>query len=278
VKPAKGLRSKIIPSPASRYNEVDLLQVVSVKVLVIADIHGNAEALRSVLDKEQDADTVVFLGDSVSPGPQANETYKLLEGLGGTFILGNHDVEMLDPKLVAGWPANWRALNDWVYDNFDAAGFDFLRTLKPGGDYEAGGLQLCLQHGTVPGKLRHALPDTPEEDLTHVAQGSDYPVVLFGHSHVQFRRVVGGQEYINPGSVGQNRCGKLLACYGLFEDGIFRHCQVEYDPTRWLEAMDAVATLDEFPDFREWLKQGLLTGYGIGQNEPWTKYAEEGYF
>ena len=29
------------------------------KVLVIADIHGNAEALRAVLDKESDADTVV---------------------------------------------------------------------------------------------------------------------------------------------------------------------------------------------------------------------------
>jgi protein phosphatase len=249
-----------------------------VKVLVIADIHGNAEALRAVLDKERDADTTVFLGDSVSPGPQANETYELLKDVDGTFILGNHDIEMLEPELVAGWPAQWRALNDWVYDTFVEEGFDYLRTLKPGGDYEAGGLRLCLHHGTVPGKLRHALPDTPDETLVEVAQGSDYPFVLFGHSHVQFRRVIGDQEFINPGSVGQNRCGKLLACYGVFQDGEFEHRQVEYDPTPWLEAVDRIETLDEFPDFREWLKNGLLTGYGIGENEPWTRYAAEGYF
>jgi protein phosphatase len=247
------------------------------KVLVIADIHGNAEALRAVLEKERDADTAVFLGDSVSPGPQANETFGLLKDLSGTFIIGNHDSEMLEPELVANWPAPWRALNDWVHSTFEPAGFDFLRTLQPGGEFEVGGIRMCLQHGTVPGKLRHALPDTPDEILVEVAQGSDYPFVLFGHSHVQFRRVIGDQEFINPGSIGQNRCGKLLACYGLFEDGAFRHCQVEYDPRPWLNAMDRVATLDEFPDFREWLKNGLLTGYGIGENEPWTRYAQEGY-
>lgn len=248
------------------------------KVLVIADIHGNAEALRAVLEKERDADTVVFLGDSVSPGPQANETVALLEDLEGTFIIGNHDAEMLKPDLVAGWPEQWRALNDWVFENFEPKGFDFLRTLQPGGDFVAGGIHMCLQHGTVPGKLRHALPDTPNEALVEVAQGSDAPFVLFGHSHVQFSRMIGEQEFINPGSVGQNRCGKLLACYGLFEDGVFRHCQVEFDPDPWLAAMDRVETLDEFPDFRDWLKNGLLTGYGIGEREPWTRFAQEGYF
>ena len=29
--------------------------------------------------------------------------------------------------------------------------------------------------------------------------------MLFGHSHIQFRRTIDGQEFINPGSVGQPR-------------------------------------------------------------------------
>ena len=48
------------------------------KILVIADIHGNAEALRAVLDKDGDADRTIFLGDAVLPGPQANETLSLI--------------------------------------------------------------------------------------------------------------------------------------------------------------------------------------------------------
>ena len=38
-----------------------------------------------------------------------------------------------------------------------------------------------------------------------------------------------------------------------------------------------IQPLDEFPDFRDWLKQALLSGYGIGEREPWTRYAREGY-
>ena len=136
---------------------------------------------------------------------------------------------------------------------------------------------MVLHHGVLPEKPAHALPDTPDERLRALARGSDYPLVLFGHSHIQFRRVIGGQEFINPGSIGQPRCGKRVACYGLIEDGVFRHCQVDYDPGPWLDAVDTIAPLDEFPEFREWLKQGLLTGYGIGENEPWTRFSREGY-
>lgn len=247
------------------------------KILVIADVHGNAEALASVLEKERDADSTVFLGDSVSPGPQPNETLALLQGLSGLSIAGNHDVEMLERESLAHWPAPWLAMYDWIFDVFDPAGYAYLRKLKPGGEYEVDGIGMYLQHGTLPGKVRHVLPDTPDEDLVRLSRGSDCPYVLFGHSHIQFRRTVGGQEFINPGSVGQNRCGKLLACYGVFEDGLFHHRQVEYDPGPWLEAMDGITTLDAYPDFREQMKQRLLSGYGIGEREPWTRYARQGY-
>ncbi len=248
------------------------------KILVIADVHGNADALAAVLDKENDADRTVFLGDAAFPGPQANETIALLQGMpGGTHIAGNHDTEMLEPERFAGYPKTWLALYEWVLDNFDPEGYELVRALKPAGEYVEDGITMCLRHGVLPGKVRNALPDSPDESLMLLADGSKSDYVLFGHSHVQFSRVIDGQHFINPGSVGQNRCGSQLACYGVFEDGVFRHCQVAYDQTPWLRAMDRVSTLDEFSDFRDWLKTGLTTGYGIGKGEPWTRLAEQGY-
>ena len=82
---------------------------------------------------------------------------------------------------------------------------------------------------------------------------------------------------IRMGSIGQPRCGHQLACYGVFEDGLYRHCQVAYDQSRWQQAMDEVKTLDEYPDFRAWLKEGMVSGFGVGKNEPWTTFAAEGY-
>ena len=248
------------------------------KILVIADVHGNAEALAAVLEKERDADTTVFLGDTVLSGPQPNETMALLERISGTLILGNHDIEMLEPGWFVGWPPQWLALTQWILDTLDSSGYELLRRLKPEGEYVVGGIRMFLHHGVLPEKPRQGLPDTPDDRLAALAAGSDCPVVLFGHSHIQFSRVIHGQKFINPGSVGQPRCGKRLACYGLFEDGVFRHCQAEYDPAPWLEAMDRITPLDEFPEFREWLRNGLLRGYGVGENEPWTRYAREGYF
>ena len=44
------------------------------KILVIADVHGNSDGLAAVLKSESDADRTIFLGDAVLPGPQPNET------------------------------------------------------------------------------------------------------------------------------------------------------------------------------------------------------------
>jgi predicted phosphodiesterase len=249
-----------------------------VKVLVIGDVHGNAEALRAVLAKESDADTTIFLGDAVSPGPQPNETMALLERLSGTFIMGNHDLEVLEPERVAEWPAPWRAFYDWLFDVFDSAGVERIRAFEPGGEYEIDGMRFCLQHGELHGRPSQVLPGAEDERLLTVAEGSNAPMVLFGHSHVQFSREIGGQRFINPGAVGQNRCGHVLACYGVFSDGVYEPRQVGFDPEPWLEAVERIRPLDAFPDFRHWLKEGLLSGYGIGRQEPWTTLAAIGYY
>lgn len=248
------------------------------KILVISDIHGNAAALAAVLNREKDADSTIFLGDALLSGPQPNETISLMKDLSGILITGPHDLDLLEPDRFAQWPDNWKAWNQWIIDSLAPEAGTFLQSLKPEGEYTVGDQRMYLTHGELAGKVRHILPDATDEHVASLAAGNDSPMVLFGHSHIQFTRDINGQEFINPGSVGQNRCGKVLACYGLLEDGVYRPCQVEYDPAPWLEAMDRIETLDPFPDFREWIKQGLLSGYGIGEQEPWTRFAQEGYF
>jgi protein phosphatase len=249
-----------------------------VKILVIADIHGNAEALRAVLDAEADADTTIFLGDAVSPGPQANETIALLSRLNGTFIVGNHDREILEPERTAHWPEDWKAYNDWVTETLEPDGLEFLRNLRPNGEYAIADMDLHLHHGDLADRPHNVLPDTPEERVCLLAEGSNAPYVLFGHCHVQFSLAIGEQRFINPGSVGQNRCGHLLACYGVFADGVYEPRRVPFDPAPWLAAVDRIPVLDAYPGFRNWLKEGLLAGYGIGRTEPWTQLATAGYF
>ena len=43
------------------------------------------------------------------------------------------------------------------------------------------------------------------------------------------------------------------------------------------EALWGIDALEAHPDFRDWLDEGLRTGFGIGAHEPWTGYAERGF-
>jgi protein phosphatase len=246
--------------------------------LVIGDIHGNAEALRAVMAAEQDADYVVFLGDALLSGPQANETAELLIELGPDIsILGNHDEEVFDHSLFAHWPAEWIALNEWIIERLDSATIEPLQEYLPAGQYEVGGLEMFLHHGEIGKQHPAALPNAPDETFRTMDGDSDCPLVMFGHTHVQFTRRIGDKTYINPGSVGQPRTGKLQACYGVIVDGKYEPRQVTYDPQPWLDALDRMDVLAEYPTFKQWLRDGLLNGYGIGEREPWTRFAAEGF-
>ncbi len=69
------------------------------KVIVISDIHGNLEALNTVLeyiDKLEGEKRVVCLGDIVGYGPNPAECFNLVESLTDKICLGNHEDSILD--------------------------------------------------------------------------------------------------------------------------------------------------------------------------------------
>ena len=101
------------------------------KILVISDIHGNAEALKAVLRKEPDYDFLVFLGDSVLSGPQPKETAEILLDVKPDInIMGNHDEILLDHFLIDEWPEDWRTYNQWAFKQIPS---EIIETTK--GDY-----------------------------------------------------------------------------------------------------------------------------------------------
>ncbi|MBF0399067.1 MAG: metallophosphoesterase, partial [Desulfobacterales bacterium] len=63
------------------------------KLAFISDIHGNQDALKSVLEhiSANNVDKVVCLGDVVGYGPEAKECIDLLIENGITSVIGNHE-------------------------------------------------------------------------------------------------------------------------------------------------------------------------------------------
>jgi diadenosine tetraphosphatase ApaH/serine/threonine PP2A family protein phosphatase len=172
---------------------------------VLADIHGNADALRAVLlDMAALGVTeCVNLGDCFSGPLAAAETWEILRDRPMPTVRGNHDRYLLAQDRAVMAPSDAAA-----YDELPAEALDWLATLPPA--REVLGLYLC--HATPSADDRYWLEEvTPEgavvlrgaDAIAREAAGIAAPVLMCGHSHLpRLVRLPGGQMLVNPGSVG----------------------------------------------------------------------------
>jgi len=173
---------------------------------VIADIHGNSDALRAVL-RDIDAlglETIVNLGDHFSGPLAAGETGDILLSRPMVSIRGNHDRWLLDvPRDRMG--ASDRAAAEQLRPEH----LDWLRSLPPTAELGAG---VFLCHGTPDSDttywMEDVLPDgriarRARSDIEAAAQGIGASLLLCGHTHTaRAIRLSGGRLLVNPGSVG----------------------------------------------------------------------------
>ncbi len=182
------------------------------RVAALYDIHGNLPALDAVLQEIREAgvDHVVVGGD-VFPGPMPRETLsRLLEfGTSVQFILGNGDREVLAQMrgVETEWfrtaPESWRMPIRWTAEQLDT-GHERLLTGWPAACRllipEIGETLFC--HATPRNDTEIFTRLTPDDRLRPVFEQVNVPVVVCGHTHMQFDRMVGEVRVINAGSVG----------------------------------------------------------------------------
>lgn len=77
---------------------------------------------------------------------------------------------------------------------------------------------------------------TPEAELAAALEGITEPVVIGGHTHVQFDRVAGFYRYVNVGSVGRPCEGRPGAYWALLGPDV-ELLRTEYDVEAAAEAV-----------------------------------------
>jgi predicted phosphodiesterase len=195
---------------------------------LIYDVHGNLPALEAVLAdaREQGADSYLVGGDVALFGPWPEATVARLQELApATWIRGNGERWTADPgsapDAVRGATAAAReALGDALVEELAA----LPESAALGDDTRA-------WHGSPVSDVRSFTPD-PGEDEAELLDGVAEQRLIFGHTHLPFRRrsTVGGVELVNPGSVGMPFDGDHRAAYALLAgDGTVTHRRVAYD-------------------------------------------------
>ena len=179
------------------------------RVAALYDIHGNFPALEAVLLEIRDAKVdQVIVGGDVLPGPMPRETLASLLALDipVQFIRGNGDRvvrEQMDGMESAEVPPAFRDIIRWnaqqltPEDEEVLAAWPLTRRLEIP---DLGAVLFC--HATPRNDTEIFTRLTPEDRLVPVFSGLDASLIVCGHTHMQFDRVVGGVRVVNAGSVG----------------------------------------------------------------------------
>src|SRR6267378_2236057 len=197
---------------------------------IIADIHGNLEALQTVLAdiKSQNATQVVCLGDIVGYNANPKECLKIVREMNIPVVKGNHDEYCSIDDALEGFNPHAAEAVIWTRNQLSAEERQWLRELK----YSRMVGNFTIVHATL---------DPPERwgyVFDKLAAAASFPyqntqVCFFGHTHVPVavRRdtAVRGGTYskfkvdpakkycVNVGAVGQPRDNNPKAAYVIYD-------------------------------------------------------------
>ncbi len=192
------------------------------RLAIIADIHGNYQALQAVLADIAllGADRIFSLGDNVGYGPQPEEVVKALRDHQVVSVMGNHELGLVSRSYCNRLHATARESLAITRSLLSPVSLDWLEALPA--------FHLCCDarfvHGCPPQSVTVYLHAPTETRLRRLFASYPERFCFAGHTHdlglyqqddttitssewqVERRRLDPGTRYLFlPGSVGQPR-------------------------------------------------------------------------
>lgn len=204
------------------------------RILVLADVHANWEALLALQRAEPQPDAVLFAGDAVGYGPDPMPCVRWLHANATWAVRGDHDNALLTGNLKdVRFDLDCGAYESLAHTTrlLSAEQAAVLSRWPLTLSTDLGGARFFLVHGTpaepLEGQINAAL--CPEAELHALFDDVSADLIVLGHSHIPAIRRLGRRWIVNPGSLGQPRYGVPDATYALWENGDLRIRHLHYD-------------------------------------------------
>lgn len=179
------------------------------RVAAIYDIHANLPALEAVIQEIRDTGVdKVIVGGDVLPGPMPRETLDALLALEmpTQFIYGNGEAAVLEQMTgrdPVGVPEAYKPAIRWTAQQLHS---DYERDLaawpKTVQLNIAGIGEVLFCHATPRNENETFTRLTDEHLLLPIFEGLNVAMVVCGHTHMQFDRMIGKTRVVNAGSAG----------------------------------------------------------------------------
>lgn len=215
------------------------------KIAIISDIHGNMQALESVLKniEKENCQKIFCLGDLAMAGPEPEKTIEKIRNISNTkdfeIIQGNtdemiancdnqmiHMLEQNNPVMAHALACDVQVITEEQKN--------YLRSLPRQKEIEIEGLKILLVHGSPRKNNENIFADLKIEEVEEMIAGTNADIIFCGHTHVPCGYQTNTkQTVVNVGSVGRPFSEEPKSCYAILEienkEFSIKHNLVDYD-------------------------------------------------
>lgn len=227
------------------------------KIAIISDIHANLAALDAL--PERDYDQLWCLGDLIDYGPKPREVIRQIRNKATITVRGNHDHAVgfnVAPQCSPPFKRLADETREFTQHVCMPDEMNYLRNLPIQKEVAIDGMSFYLVHAMPTNPLFGYCPKDSEQwekELDWVQAD----VLVVGHTHMPFVRMIGKKMILNPGSLGQPKTGRALACYAVWEDGEISLKEYEYPIA---DTVDGIRSMPISQDVQDGLIAVLRTG------------------
>lgn len=242
------------------------------KLAIFSDIHANLHALEAIWPdlEAQLPDAVYCLGDQVGYGAHPNEVIDFIRSRGIPTVMGNYDdgvgFDRDDCGCVYKDPEDDRRGKQsllWTRARTTPDRKAYLQAFPAHIRLTIAGRSVLLVHGSPRRMNEYVYEDRPASVFENIARAADCDVLLFGHTHLPYRKQVGRTLFINTGSVGKPKDGDPRAGYVVVTFGDQVHVDFRRVPYDVAGAAQAVRASGLPPHFADLLETGGLAPASI---------------
>lgn len=218
------------------------------KIGILGDIHGNIEAFRSAYDAllSNDVKKVYHLGDLGGYAPFVNEVVKFLiehqiEGVQGNYdeAVAN-DREHCRCRYEDSVQAEMAHLSfEWTRRHVTEKSKDCMKNLPFEIAFFIYGKRVKIFHATPIENNIYWYEDRDEAFFLNMARKAGADVMIYGHTHISYRKNLNSNVFINAGSVGRPKDGDARTCFCIVD---ITHAEVKTDFLRIPYDVEKVAS------------------------------------
>lgn len=182
---------------------------------VLGDIHGNASALKAVLEDIESIGilSIFHTGDCVCGQLGSKNVIDLLNEYNVQGVQGEWDHRLV--RYIRKRKTQAKKLSDkdleWLEQAYQECGssqIEYLGSLVRTLTTTIDGIDIAICHGTINSQRESLEADDEDHNFNRQRELEPAQIIVSGRTHEAYEKKLGDTLFVNPGSVGMNADGR----------------------------------------------------------------------